>query len=59
VIYSFEVPQHTTEIVDWAYKNAQVLECSEHNDNIFMRIRLDEINENRFNSLWKEHIKVF
>lgn len=57
VIYSFEVSNEATEVVNWAYKNAQVLECSEHNNNIFMRIRLDEIGENRFNSLWKDQIK--
>ncbi len=58
VIYSFEVSEDATEIVNWAYKNAQVLECSAHNNNIFMRIRLDEKGENRFNSLWKDHIKL-
>jgi 50S ribosomal subunit-associated GTPase HflX len=58
VIYCFEVSEQATEVVDWAYKNAQVLECSEQNSNIFMRIRLDEIGENRFNSLYKDHIKI-
>ena len=58
VIYSFEVLDDATEIVNWAYKNAQVLECSAHNNTIFMRIRLDEKGENRFNSLWKDRIKL-